>query len=215
MTVTPESLRLEDPSLRTRMDWLLEAPAELLLPERLFLYALVRALRPARSLEIGCHFGGSTAIICAALDDIGQGTLTSVDPAPTLAPELHAALAHRTQVVAGRSPDALASAVLVARGPFDFAFIDGDHSRAGVCADILGIVPVAATGAHLLLHDAHSPKITAGIDDALRACPALVDAGVVSTLTTTPYVAPDGTTPLWGGLRLLRLAPAPAEDLLR
>jgi hypothetical protein len=44
---TLDHLKLTDPGLPGRMQQLLDAPAELLLPERLLMYSLVRGLRPA------------------------------------------------------------------------------------------------------------------------------------------------------------------------
>src|SRR5690606_3463670 len=59
---TLDYLKVTAPELPGRVQHLLDAPAELLLPERLLMYALVRGLRPVRCLEIGTHFGGSTTI---------------------------------------------------------------------------------------------------------------------------------------------------------
>lgn len=49
-------------------------------PERLLLFGLVRGLRPAHVLDIGTFHGASAAIIAAALEDNGAGTLVGVDP---------------------------------------------------------------------------------------------------------------------------------------
>jgi predicted O-methyltransferase YrrM len=213
---TLDDLRLADAGLRSRMATLLDAPAELLLPERILLYALVRALRPRRCLEIGSHFGGSTAIIAAALDDVGEGVLVCVDPVSRIAPDVWTAVRHRTSIVEGPSPEALPDAHIRAGGLFDFAFIDGDHSRAGVTKDIEGVMAIAANGACLLFHDAHSPKVTGAVTDCLTRHGSLVDCGLVSTLSTVPIRAADGTMPKWGGLHMLRLVlPARADGATR
>lgn len=54
---TLDHLKLSDTGLPGRVLHLLDAPAELLLPERLLMYSLVRGLRPERCLEIGTHVG--------------------------------------------------------------------------------------------------------------------------------------------------------------
>ena len=67
------------------------APAELRMPERVALYSLVFGLQPRNVLEIGTFRGGSTAIICGAMDDTGCGQLACVDPTPKVDPQLWAA----------------------------------------------------------------------------------------------------------------------------
>jgi hypothetical protein len=204
-----DELKLRDARLPARLQTLLDAPAELLLPERLLLYALVRALRPSRCLEIGTHFGGSTTIIAAALDDAGTGSLVCVDPAPCVPPPIWAAIAHRATLIRGRSPDALPEAYASAGGRFDFLFIDGDHTQAGVVRDIEGVLSIAAPGAHLVFHDACHWQVAAGIDECVgRYAGTLLDVGLVSTTATAPSTNADGTTGQWGGLRMLRLSPA-------
>lgn len=212
--VNLDELKLTDLALAGRTETLLGAPAELLLPERLLLYALVRGLRPERALEIGTHFGGSTTITCAALDDIGSGRLICVDPNPVVPDAVWAGVQHRATMIRGWSPDALVEAYTVAGGEFDFVFIDGDHTHAGVVRDVEGVLEVAAPGAHLLFHDSHYWEVSNAIDECLVRWPRrLVDAGTLSAMSTPLIAAPDGTVSRWGGLRLLRVAPvARGED---
>src|SRR4051812_1763899 len=149
--------------------------------ERVVLYALTVGLQPHRVLEIGTFKGGSTLIMCAALDDLGAGSIVCVDPEPRLAGATWEAIRHRATIVAKGSPDALAEALTVAGAPFDFALIDGDHSRAGVERDIDATVPVLADEAHVLFHDAHHDQVREGIDAALeRHAGRFADAGLVS-----------------------------------
>ena len=202
-----DELKLSDLGLQSRVEALLDAPAELLLPERLLLYALVRGLRPERCLEIGSHFGGSTTIIAGALDDVGGGVLVCVDPSP---------LGTARDLVTDRAPrhdgsrlltGALVEARATVDGDFEFVFIDGDHTRAGVVCDVEGVLDFVAPGAHLLFHDSHYWEISAGIDDCVaRHADRLVECGTLSTLSTEPIVAPDGKTARWGGFRMLRVA---------
>jgi predicted O-methyltransferase YrrM len=196
-----DQLKMADADLRDRMDTLLDAPAELLLPERVLLYALVRGLRPERCLEIGSHFGGSTTIIGAALDDGSDGRLVCVDPNPLVPAAVWETVAHRATMLRGYSPAILPAARAEAGGDFDFIFIDGDHSREGVVRDVDGVLDVAAPGAHLLFHDSHYFEVAAAIGDCLtRHSGVLVDCGTVSTMST-PEI--DGAR--WGGFRLLRV----------
>jgi predicted O-methyltransferase YrrM len=204
---TLNDLRLTDAALQSRMQMILAAPALLLLPERLLLYAFVRGVRPQRALEIGTRFGGSAAIICAALDDVQAGSLLCLDGAADVPADLWASIHHRATLVRGHSPAALASASEAAGGPFDFIFIDGDHTADGVARDIDGVLTVAAPGAAILCHDAHYADVAVGIDRGLRRhAGVLVDGGLISTLSTAPSTRRDGTIESWGGLRLLRVA---------
>jgi predicted O-methyltransferase YrrM len=208
--VQPDTLKLlPDTGLNARIQTLLDAPAELLLVERLLLYSLVRGLRPQRCLEIGTHFGGATVVLSAGLDDAGGGTLVCVDPKPLVPADVWAGLAHNTTLVPGRSPDALAQAAAVAGGPFDFAFIDGDHQREAVVEDIEAVMAVSSPGCHLVFHDANFWKVAAAIDDCVtRHAGRLFDVGLISSLATPPQVGRDGVTRFWGGLRMLRMAPS-------
>lgn len=209
---TLDYLKVTDPGLTDRVQHLLDAPAELLLPERLLMYSLVRGLRPRRCLEIGTHFGGSTTITCAALDDVGAGQVVCVDPNPLVPEDVWARLAHRATMLRGFSPDKLADAVAVAGGLFDFVFIDGDHTHAGVVRDVEGVLTVAAAGAHLLFHDSHYWEVRDAIDDCvMRYHGRLLDAGTLSALSTDPITAPDGSQARWGGFRLLRVATTPVN----
>jgi hypothetical protein len=207
-----EELKLSDAGLRARIDTLLDAPAELLLPERLLLYSLVRGLRPVRCLEIGSHFGGSTTIIGAALDDVGAGMLVCVDPSPLVPAAVWATVAHRATMVQGYSPAALVQARAHADGDFDFVFIDGDHTHEGVVRDVEGVLDLTAPGAYLLFHDSHYWEVASAIDACVaRHAGRLLDCGTLSALSTEPMVAADGKVARWGGFRMLRLAMNQAE----
>ena len=182
------------------MGRLATAPAHLTKQERMVLYALTIGLRPERVLEIGTLHGGSAQVICAGLDDVDRGRMVCVDPAPQVSPETWALVEHRSQLIAGPSPGALAEAVGLAGGRFDFAFIDGDHSREGVERDLDGILDVVADEAYLVLHDAFHATVREGIDAVLaRAGGRLSDAGLVAN---EPTIDPNGYW--WGGLRMLR-----------
>ena len=168
--------------------------------ERVLLHGLTVGLAPQNVLEIGTFQGGSTLVMCAALDDLGSGRIVCVDPDPRLADETWGAIRHRVAVVARASPEAVTDAREIAGAPFDFALIDGDHSRAGVERDIDATVAVLADDAHVIFHDAHYHEVRDGIDAALnRHAGQFEDAGMVSRGDTV-----DEHGVRWGGLRLLR-----------
>ncbi len=81
--------------------------AQMLPRERLYLYATVFALAPERCLEIGVCEGGSSRIINAALEDLGNGSLTSVDPCLQISDAFRERLKKRVTFIEGASPDVL------------------------------------------------------------------------------------------------------------
>lgn len=176
--------------------------AEMLMPERLLLYSLIASIQPARCLEIGSHTGGSAMIITAAMEDVGLGCLVCVDPDPQIPPKILKDISPRAVVIKGYSPDALPQASQAANGRFQFAFIDGDHSKSQVIKDIEGLLPWLDDSAYLLLHDVHFAEVNAGIDVAVhKNSNCLTDCGLLSVEKSR-----DVAGNLWGGLRALRFS---------
>jgi predicted O-methyltransferase YrrM len=175
--------------------------AQMLPRERLYLYATVFALAPERCLEIGVCEGGSSRIINAALEDLGKGSLTSVDPCLQISDAFRERLKKRVTFIEGASPDILAEAQQNAGGLFEFVLVDGDHSQLGVLQDLRGVVEVTAPGAIILAHDAYCEPVAAGIDEGLRSGLPFMDGGIVSS--TCHPMQQDEQLYNWGGFRLL------------
>ncbi len=185
-----------------------DAPALMLRPERVVLHALVRGLAPRRVLEIGSHMGGSTMIICAALDEIGAGVVACIDPRPVIERNDWDRVAHRATMILGTSPEAIGRAVEVVGGKLDFVLLDGDHGYDGVSRDIYGVLPHLERGAYVLFHDSHYWQIEHAIDEAVADHSSLVDCGVLSRETAVEDRLESGHAVVWGGLRLLRFTGA-------
>ncbi len=178
------------------------SPAELRMPERVVLYSLIFGLQPRNCLEIGTFRGGSTAIICGAMDDTGFGQLACVDPMPQVAPELWSQIAHRSRMFEGPSPDILPEVARKMGVAFDFAFIDGNHTYEFVRRDIGAVLPLLANEAYLLFHDGHYPDVKRAIDGAVSDHAELTNCGLVSVEPTVLH--DNGQTTTWAGLRLIR-----------
>lgn len=194
----------------TRLGSVPGAPARMLPPERVLLYARVFGTRPERCLEIGTLRGGSAMIAVAAFDDIGRGRIVCIDPEPQIKPELWASIEHRATLLRGLSPAILKEAERVAGGKFGIALIDGDHRRDGVIADLVGVMEVLEENGYMLMHDAHHPEVSEGIDHMLGAHPeTLVDCGMLSNPSS-----PDSNseTVEWAGIRVLRMTAAKVGD---
>jgi predicted O-methyltransferase YrrM len=170
--------------------------------ERVLLYALICGLQPERALEIGTLHGGSTMIMCAAMDDIDRGRIICVDPEPRVAPEHWRLVEHRATMMQGFSPRVLAAAAERAGGPFDFALIDGDHTCEGVMRDFEGVLEVLAPEGWMLFHDANNREVQEGIDACIaERADELHDAGILSVPAA---VEPEDPEIRWGGFRLVR-----------
>ena len=96
-----------------------------------FLYHLVKAFAPQRCIELGTNVGLSSAYQAAALADAeAGGRLVTLEGSPyrlRIAREVHGRLGlgevdHRQGAFADTLDDAIE-----AFGPFDYAFIDGNH----------------------------------------------------------------------------------------
>lgn len=176
----------------------------MLWPERLLLYTSVYTLRPRRCLEIGTYRGGSTALIVAALDDIGEGRVACVDPEPKIDAATWARIAHRATVIAAPSPEGIAAAAANGGGPFDWALIDGNHSYQCLVNDLEGTLPHLTPGACILFHDAWYGDVEAGLKDMFAKHSSLIDFGMISTSRV-----PDTNNPslTWGGIRMARYQP--------
>jgi cephalosporin hydroxylase len=178
------------------------SPAEMRMPERVALYGLIFGMQPRNCLEIGTFRGGSSAIICGAMNDTGFGQLTCIDPMPKIDPELWSQLSNRCRLFEGPSPDILSQVAKEISEPFDFALIDANHTYDAVRRDIVGVLPFLADSAYILFHDANYPDVKRAIDESVSAFVELTDCGLVSIEPTVLYE--NGQSITWAGLRLLK-----------
>jgi predicted O-methyltransferase YrrM len=181
-----------------RFHAVLAAPAWMDVAERALLYGLVAAREPRRVLELRTQEGGATAILCAALDDLGSGRIITVDPEPSVAGELWAMLEHRTTQVA-----TVEEALATIDDEIDLVLLYHQYVAAEVVEAVDALSPRLAPGAHVLVHDAHLGSMRDAVQEILRRHEgAFVDAGLLATATTEER-RPDGDVTRFGGLRLL------------
>ncbi len=178
------------------------SPAEMRMPERVALYSLVFGMQPRNCLEIGTFRGGSSAIICGAMDDTGFGQLTCVDPMPKIDSALWSKISNRCRLFEGPSPDILSEVARQIDAPFDFALVDANHTYDAVRRDIAGVLPYLTDSAYILFHDANYPDVKRAIDESVKSFAELSDCGLMSVEPTTLYE--NGQVTTWAGLRLLR-----------
>lgn len=104
-----------------------------------FLHGLVRAIRPSVVFETGTHKGRSTSAIASALIKNGTGTITTIDSVDYGLMNNNALTKEEksivTQVV-GSTPDVYKVSSVRDMEGIEFAFIDGDHTLAGMLSDV-------------------------------------------------------------------------------
>ena len=182
------------------------APAWMSRAERLMVYTLIFGLRPLRYLEIGTFQGGSAVIVAAAMNaSSNPGRMVCVDPEPRIEPEHWEKLKPRATLLKGFSPDILPRAYKAAGGFFDFVFIDGDHSEAGVKRDANGVLPYVTSGSYILFHDCFFSDVAKGIDAFLDSNAGILKDYGPLTREVTSQSSPEQGLTWWGGLRLMQV----------
>ena len=121
----------------------------------LFLFKLIRGLRPRHCLEMGTALGLSGAYQAAALQLNGYSSFTSLEGSAELA-----AIARRNweslglrdaRVIVGRFADTLGG--VLAAEPMDYVFIDGHHDEAATLDYFERLSPKLASPACLVFDD--------------------------------------------------------------
>jgi predicted O-methyltransferase YrrM len=129
------------------------------LQEVYLLECLFAAWRPARSLIIGNSYGWSTIAIALANRD---GRTLGLDTGATVQSVAGIHLTNKIAkkrglncyAVAAASPDGVAPTVArELKGPVDFAFVDGEHSRQALARDLAAVRAVATPECVYLCHD--------------------------------------------------------------
>lgn len=123
-------------------------------PTAVFLYALVRLLRPAVVVEVGTYKGNAAIAIGQALEDNHTGILHTIDP---YAQDIvfiaikKSGLKERIRYHVGYSYDVIPR---IHAQKIGFAFIDGDHAYESVRRDFDLIAPNIPQGGMVVFHDA-------------------------------------------------------------
>jgi glycosyltransferase involved in cell wall biosynthesis len=179
--------------------------------ERMALTGLLHRIRPKCSIEVGTYKAGSLSLIRQF-----SPVVFSVDIDPTVA----AAYSHMQNVsfltgASSRVLPVLLRELEDEQIPVDFILIDGDHSRAGIAADLRAVLAHRPLGTlFVLMHDSFNPECRAGmLEVPWGECAYVhrVELDFVPGLVVNQPGAPfDGQ--MWGGLALAVLARAPRPD---
>lgn len=119
-----------------------------------FLYAVVRAFRPARGIELGTCLGISAAYQAAALAANGDGRLVTVEGYTDLTDRAEGVWRSlgldNVEAVVGRFGQVMEP--LVAAEPVDYAFVDGNHHEAPTM-EYFGVIRKHCTTRTLVVFD--------------------------------------------------------------
>lgn len=155
----------------------------------LYIYDLVRQVRPLCTVEVGFAEGFSTMYFLAALHSNGSAVHVAVDPYETsawhgigLQKVKEAGMRERFRFLPAKSIAALPELNREAK-PYEIILIDGDHRFDGAFTDFVLSDPICPKGGYILLHDLWLPstkKVIAYIehnrpDYARRPVPAGVN----------------------------------------
>ena len=154
------------------------APTHLSTPERLFLYTIVRGTIPQRALEIGTALGGSAAIIAAAMEDNGVGTIVGIDPLRRVDPALPRYF-KRFHLVECAAPIGIDEAARLAGGNFDLMFYDGPNVHTATSEIIAAVIPHLSERAYIILDNGLHYGVHQAIDDVIEMDSRLHDCGFV------------------------------------
>ena len=170
------------------------AGPQITIPELLYLRWGIRKFRPRVIVEIGSFNGASTSLMTDQLQQLGVGKLYAIDffaqstEGKGHGGEYWEVFDQTMQPFLGWFEKVEGDSKTVPwHRPIDFLFIDGDHSEAGVSADIHKYTPFVKVGGCVFLHDyLDNPQRTnlvkTVVDRTLRCDPAYRLLGQVSSL---------------------------------
>lgn len=137
--------------------------------EAAFLWGLIAEKRPRKILEIGRWLGGATVLLCSAASLVG-GEVVSIDlkiKAPEFAKDLNIVDHLRRLGLSNYRLEVGSSFEFDPGSAMDFAFIDGDHSYAGVKRDLDNALRYLHSGASLVFHDSCATRPFATVHDGV------------------------------------------------
>lgn len=165
------------------------------------LVKIVADLHPTRILELGTYHGGTLYYWLTVLEP--GGTCYTIDDREPMALWQGWATAHGCKTVNWHG-DTRAGEMLAlakAHAPYDFLFIDANHTEAGVTADFMDYAPLVRPGGIVALHDILDPAPHRGQDHirVSRLWKRIQQAGYVTReLITHPSQS-------WGGIGVVYL----------
>lgn len=172
----------------------LQVPDELAM-----MVALYAETRPRRVLEIGSWQGGTMHVwLTQATPDLVVAV--DLDHQREDLYEKWADPATEVVAITASSLEPETKTLVREHGPYDWLFVDGDHSEHGVRSDVELAIEVAAPGATVLIHDIVDCYIN---DEGFTDGPSRVFAELAAVHDSEQFIAPSGR---WGhGIGVIHL----------
>lgn len=172
--------------------------AEMSPGEQAVLEGLLAMVEPKVSVEIGTYTGGSLWHIASRSDEVHTFDLVShvTEKLPNVTYHLGDSAIEVPRVLSALAADGKS---------VDFAFVDGDHARAGVRRDTENLLnsPAMRRGV-IAFHDIANEDVRAGVQDGIRGRTDLA-------FVDLSFVVPAATSRLlgeaWGGLGVVIVDP--------
>lgn len=167
--------------------------------ERAALEGFLTQIKPALAIEIGVAQGGSLLRVAAHSAEVHAFDI--IEPPPELAelPNVQFHIGRSQELV----PSLLDELEAVARN-VDFALVDGDHSAAGVRADVEQLLASRAVADTLIvLHDTMSEQVRDGLLQVRFGAYPKVAHVDLDCVAGHLFTAPELRHELWGGLGIV------------
>jgi hypothetical protein len=173
--------------------------------EQIGLLFLLDQLRPKVAIEIGTRFGGSLQILARYCEKV-----YSLDIDPDVPRRLEGKYTN-VEYLIGPSHETLPPLIdrlQNEKAELAFALVDGDHSSAGVKADIDNLLKFTPTvPLYIVMHDSFNPACRDGLRKSNWAANPYVHAVELDFIAGLVNPAPTFRHQLWGGLALGILLP--------
>jgi hypothetical protein len=175
--------------------------------EQAALIALLQGLRPKVAVEIGSRYGGSMQVLARYAERV-----ISVDIDPTCRDRLGPRFPN-AEFVTGDSKltfPPLMKRLEQERAEVGFVLIDGDHTAAGVQADVRGLLDYRpACPLFVVMHDSFNPPVRQGIRTAPWSQSRYVHSVELDYVHGMLATGGEDDREMWGGLALAVLLPEP------
>lgn len=131
--------------------------------QKMYMYHLIRKMKPSRIVEVGTHKGITTLYLAQALYDNGYGHVWTYDPYDYGVPERLKQFPELNQHITFHQK----KGIECEENDIDFVFIDGFHEKEHVLAEIKHFLPRLSEGAVMLFHDAGGDNEFVGVNAAI------------------------------------------------
>jgi len=155
---------LQLPQIKMESRWPRNQRMYMLPWEEGLLLTMLDNIKPKRMIEFGVQEGRTAHAVLKWIDSVERYVGVDVPPDTVLPlsgqqPEVPKEAGHmvktdpRFELILRQSSSILGDSLIISRGPYDVAFIDGDHSYDGVSRDFYLAKQIVPLGGWIFFHD--------------------------------------------------------------